>query len=179
LASPRDRVVLARLGAAHGIRGEIRLKSFTEDPAGVADYGPLDAPGGRTFVIAAIRPTGDDMFVVRLEGVADRDAAEALNGVELSIPRERLPEPDEDDFYYADLIGLVVVSPAGEAIGMVTGVFNHGADDILEIAPPAGETLLVPFTRETVPTIDIAGGRLVFTPLPESENDGEGDNQSA
>ncbi len=163
--------MLARLGAAHGIRGEIRLKSYTGDPADVADYGPLQAPDGRTFVIAAIRPVGDDMFVVRLDGVPDRTAAEALNGVELSVPRARLPEPEEDDFYHADLIGLAAVSPAGEPIGTVTAVHNHGAGDLLEIAPAAGEPLLVPFTRETVPTIDIAAGRIVVIPLPESEDD--------
>ncbi len=173
MPSPHDRVVLARLGAAHGIRGEIRLKSYTGDPAAVAEYGPLDAPDGRTFAIAAIRPVGDDMFVVRLEGVRDRTAAEALNGIELSVARGRLPEPDEDDFYHADLIGLAAVSPAGEAIGTVVAVHNHGAGDVLEIAPDGGEPLLVPFTRETVPTIDIPARRLVVSPLPESDDDGE------
>ncbi|MCW5716390.1 MAG: ribosome maturation factor RimM [Bauldia sp.] len=173
MAAPHDRVVLARLGAAHGIRGEIRLKSYTGVPADVADYGPLEAPDGRKFVIAAIRPVGDDMFVVRLDGVSDRTAAEALNGIELSIPRALLPEPDEDDFYHADLIGLAACSPAGEVIGTVTGVFNHGAGDLIEIAPAAGEPMLVPFTRETVPIVDIARGRLIVSPLPESEGDDE------
>ncbi|MGV8841538.1 MAG: ribosome maturation factor RimM, partial [Bauldia sp.] len=161
----------ARLGAAHGIRGEIRLKSYTGDPAAVAGYGPLDAADGRSFRIAAIRPVGDDMFVVRLDGIRDRNAAEALNGTELSIPRDRLPPPDEDDFYHADLVGLAAVSPAGEALGTVVAVHNHGAGDLLEIAPDGGETLLVPFTRAAVPVVDVSSRRLVVSPLPESEAD--------
>ena len=178
MASPRERVVLGRLGAAHGIRGEIRLKAFTEHPAAVADYGPLEAGDGRVFVIEALRSAGADMLVVRLAGVRDRNAAEALNGTELSVRRERLPAPDEDDFYHADLIGLAAVSPDGAALGTVTAVYNHGAGDILEIALPEGEPLLVPFTRETVPTIDLAARRLVVSPLPESDDEGDGEDET-
>jgi 16S rRNA processing protein RimM len=168
----KNAVLLGRLGAAHGVRGEIRLQSFTADPAAISTYGPLfDASGQRRFVIASLRPLGKDMFVARLQGVTDRSAAEALRGVELYVPREALPAPDEDEFYLADLEGLRAETRAGETLGVVIAVRNFGAGDILEIAPPqGGETLLLPFTKAVVPVVDVAGGRVLVEP-PESEPD--------
>lgn len=163
-------VLLGRFGAAHGVRGEIRLQSFTADPAAIATYGPLfDRNGARRFVISSLRSLGKDMFVARLEGVADRDSAGALTGVELFLPREALPEPEEDEFYLADLEGLRAESADGEALGRVIGVRNFGAGDILEIQPPEGETILLPFTKAVVPVVDIAGGRVVIVPPAEVE----------
>jgi 16S rRNA processing protein RimM len=164
-------VLVGRLGAAHGVRGEIRLQSFTADPAAIATYGPLfDASGARRFVISSLRSLGKDMFVARLEGVADRGAAEALTGVELHLPREALPPPEEDEFYLADLEGLRAETRAGETLGVVIGVRNFGAGDILEIAPRGGgETLLLPFTRAAVPVVDVSGGRVVVEPPSESD----------
>jgi 16S rRNA processing protein RimM len=166
----KNAVLLGRLGAAHGVRGEIRLQSFTADPAAISTYGPLfDESGRRRFVIASLRPAGKDMFVARLEGVADRSAAEALTGVALYLPREALPAPEEDEFYLADLEGLRAETQGGATIGVVIGVRNFGAGDILEIAPPeGGETLLLPFTKAVVPVVDIAGGRVIVEP-PESD----------
>jgi 16S rRNA processing protein RimM len=157
------RVCVARIGAAHGTRGEVRLWSFTANPLAVADYGPLESADGERFEIEALRP-GKEFFIARLKGIADRSAVERLSNVELYVPRERLPEPDAaDEFYYADLIGLTVVDTEGAALGRVAAVQNFGAGDLIEVAPIAGgDTVLLPFTEEAVPVVDIAGGRLVI-----------------
>ncbi|PWB92556.1 ribosome maturation factor RimM [Methylosinus sporium] len=171
----KNAVLLGRLGAAHGVRGEIRLQSFTADPSAIATYGPLfDASGRRRFVISALRPVAKDMFVARLEGVADRDAAAALTGVELYLPREALPAPDEDEFYLADLEGLRAETPTGETLGVVIAVRNFGAGDLLEVRPPdGGESLLLPFTKAVVPIVDVAGGRIVAEPPTYDEDASE------
>ena len=166
----RGHVVLAQLGAPHGIRGEIRLKSYTEIPASVVEYGPLETTDGRQITLTAARvaPGGAaDMLIVRVEGVDDRDAAEALNGIELSVPRDRLPNTAEDDFYHADLVGLAAETSNGEPLGTIVAIHNHGAGDVLEIAPPDADPILVPFTKAIVPVVDIAGGRLVVDPPAE------------
>ena len=172
--APKDRVVVARFGAPHGVRGEIRLRTFTAEPGAVGDYGPLLAADGRPFEIEPLRSAGPDMLVVRVAGITDRNAAEALNGVELSVPRDRLPAPDEaDDFYHADLIGLAAVGLDGTALGAVTAIHNHGAGDILEIGREGGALLLVPFTKEAVPVVDVVGGRITVVPPPDAEDDEE------
>lgn len=159
-----DRILVARIGAPHGVRGEVRLFAFTQAPEAVLDYGPLtDAAGRRTFRITALRPAKDH-FVARLAGVDDRNAAEALTNIDLYVPRDALPQTeDEDTFYHADLIGLRVENEAGEAIGTVTALHDFGAGDVLEYAPAgAARTLMVPFTRLAVPVVDVAGGRIVL-----------------
>jgi 16S rRNA processing protein RimM len=169
LAARPDRIVVARIGAAHGVRGEVRLKSFTEDPLAVRTYVPLEAEDGRAFTITAARRaagTSPDMLVVSFKGVASRNEAEALTNLELSISRERLPKAAEDEFYHADLIGLDAVGKDGAALGTVIAVQNFGAGDLLEIAPKRGVTILVPFTRTAVPDVDIAGKRVVVDPPP-------------
>jgi 16S rRNA processing protein RimM len=170
------RVVLARFGAAHGVRGEIRLRSYTEIPASVVGYSPLDTADGRQVRLTAAHPAPGgpaDMLIVRVAGIGDRSAAETLNGVELSVPRGRLPEAGRDDFYHADLVGLAVETPSGEPLGTVAAIHNHGAGDLLEIAVPKAAPLLVPFTRTVVPLVDVAGGRLVVDPPTEIDEDGE------
>jgi 16S rRNA processing protein RimM len=167
-------VVVGRIGAAHGIKGEVRVKSFTAAPLDLTAYGPLTAGDGRCFTIRAARPAGasPDMLVVRFEGVDDRNTAERLNGIDLSVPRERLPEPGRDEFYHADLIGLDAVTLDGAPLGTVIGVPNYGAGDLLEIAPSRGPTLLIPFTRAAVPEIDLAARRVVVDPPVEVEGEG-------
>ena len=171
-------ILVGRFGAAHGVRGELRLKSFTEDPAAIRTYAPLtDASGTRKFVLAALRVVKDDMCVVRVEGVADRTAAEKLTNLDLYVPRENLPPPDEEEFYQADLIGLAAVTEDGEPYGTIERVLDFGGGDILEIRPPDGsETLLVPFTKAAVPVVDIAARRVVVVPPDEIEVEG-GDSE--
>jgi 16S rRNA processing protein RimM len=160
--SSEQLICVARLGAAHGVRGEVKLWSFTADPAAVAGYGPFATADGHVVEIEALRPA-KDFFVARLKGVADRTTAERLRNVELFVPRERLPAPeDNDEFYHADLVGLAVVDASGAALGSVVALHNFGAGDIIEIAPPEGPTLLLPFTNAVVPTVDLAGGRVVI-----------------
>lgn len=174
-----DRVVVAQFGAAHGIRGEVRLKSFTEDPLAVGSYGALASDDGRSFVIASVRPaagTAPDMLVVRVEGVTTRDQAAALNGLELSVPRAVLPTTEPDEFYHADLIGLDVAMKDRTGAGTVVAVRNFGAGDLIEVAPARGPTFLVPFTRAAVPVVDIAGGRIVIDPPPGLLEDDGGED---
>lgn len=166
-----DRILVGRFGAAHGVKGEIRLKSFTQSPAAIADYQPLfDASGARRFSIKTLRPLKEDLFIARVAGIEDRASAESLNNLELFAPRAALPPTDEDEFYIADLIGLAAVDASGQTMGRVVDVVNFGAGDILEIAPQAGgETRLFPFTKKVVPEIDMAGGRLTLVPPAEIE----------
>jgi 16S rRNA processing protein RimM len=164
-AEGSPRVVLAVVTGGHGIRGEVRLKSFAEDPAALTDYGPLErSDRGAPLEVVALRPTKDGL-IARFAGVGDRNAADALKGVELSVPRGRLPEPGPDEFYFADLVGLAAVRPDGEALGKVIAVHNFGAGDVIEVELAGSlETILVPFTREAVPEVDVAAGRLVVDP---------------
>lgn len=165
-----DRILVGIFGAPHGVRGEIRLKSYTGDPLAIGDYAPLfDESGARRFELTALRPVKDDILVVRVKGVADRNAAAALTNVKLFVDRAVLPEAEEDEFYHADLIGLAAVLEDGTRVGTIVAVLNHGAGDILEIAPPEGETLLLPFTRAVAPVVDIKGGRVVVAPPAEVE----------
>ena len=164
-------ICVARIGAAHGVRGAVKLWTFTEDPLAVKHYGPLTTrDGARQFEVATAREANGHL-VATLKGVATREDAERLNGVELYIARDQLPATDEDEYYHADLIGLAAVTADDAPIGRVIAIHNFGAGDIIEIAPPHGATLLLPFTNAVVPTVDLAGGRVVIE-LPE-EVDGD------
>ena len=160
-----ERICVARIGAAHGIKGEVKLWTFTADPAAVADYGPLESQDGtQRFEIEALRPAKDHL-VVRLSGVRDRDAAARLTNLDLYVARDRLPAPAAEEFYHADLIGLRAESRDGAALATIVGIHDFGAGDLLELRPLAGGgTVLMPFTAQTVPVVDIAGGRVVIDP---------------
>ncbi|MCX7307044.1 MAG: ribosome maturation factor RimM [Afipia sp.] len=165
------RICVARIGAAHGVRGEVKLWPFTQDPMAVLHYGPLSTKdGARQFEVARAR-VAKDHLVATLKGVATREDAERVNGIELYISRDKLPATDDDEYYHADLIGLRAVNMRGETIGKVLAIHNFGAGDIIEIAPAQGSTLLLPFTNAVVPTVDIAAGHVVIV-MPE-EIDGD------
>ena len=164
-------VLVGAITGAHGVKGEVKVKSFTAQPASIAAYGPLfDESGQRRFDLSLTGKTGQPggngpgktMLVGRIQGVADRTAAEKLTNTDLYVPRDRLPPIDEDDIYYhADLIGLAAVTPEGVALGKVTGLFNFGAGDLIEITTPqGGEPMLLPFSNAVVPEVDIKAGKL-------------------
>jgi len=155
------RICVARIGAAHGVRGKVRLWTFTEDPLAVAAYGPLSTrDGARQFSLANAREAKGHL-VATLEGVTTREAAEALNGLELYVSRARLPPPETDEFYHADLIGLRAVTTSGATLGRIIAVHNFGAGDVIEIKG-GDQSELLPFDRATVPTIDLAQGFAVI-----------------
>lgn len=160
-----ERIRVGKIGAAHGIRGEVRVFVQTEDPLAIRAYGELeDEAGARKFEIASARAANGHL-VVRFKGIDDRNAAEKLTHTQLFVPRERLPQKKEDGvFYHADLIGLRVETKSGETIGEVIGVPNYGAGDLLEIRPASGASLLIPFIDEFVPVVDVKAGRIVADP---------------
>ncbi|TGQ07660.1 MULTISPECIES: ribosome maturation factor RimM [unclassified Mesorhizobium] len=167
-------VQMAVIGAAHGIKGELRVKTFTGDPLALADYGPLFARDGRAFQITDIRPAGT-VVVVRFKGVNDRNAAEALAGTELFVDRSVLPDDgEEDEFYHADLIGLDVRDDTG-AIGKVVAVHNFGGGDILDVTLAGRKGVLIPFTQAAVPHVSIAEGFVQVDPLAAGLVDDEED----
>ncbi|MER8730350.1 ribosome maturation factor RimM [Mesorhizobium sp. M1227] len=176
MSKPQNPVQMAVIGAAHGIKGELRVKSFTGDPLALADYGPLYARDGRAFQIVDIRPA-NTVVVVRFKGVNDRNAAEALAGTELFVDRSVLPdEGEEDEFYHADLVGLEVKDDTGAVVGKVVAVHNFGGGDILDVTLAGRKGVLIPFTQAAVPEVSIAGGFVRVDPaaagLVEDE-DGE------
>jgi 16S rRNA processing protein RimM len=172
MAARADLVCIAAVAAPHGVRGALRLRCFTADPASVAAYGPLHDRDGKELFAVRVIGRAKDGVIVAAAGITSRDQAEALRGRELYIPRAALPEPGEDEFYYTDLIGLAAVDPQGRPLGKVSAVANHGAGDVIEIARPDGPSLLVPFTRAVVPQVDLAGGRIVVAPPVERLWDG-------
>ncbi|AUH32496.1 ribosome maturation factor RimM [Paracoccus tegillarcae] len=161
------RICVGAIAGAFGIRGEVRLKSFTADPQDIASYGPLVTEDGkRSFAIKLTRPVTGGLGA-RLPGVDTREQAEALKGTTLWAPRDALPNLPDDEFYHADLIGLEVVDTGGRVLGQVRAIYDHGAGDILEVAGP--KVLLLPFTREVVPTVDLTVRRIVVDPPAEDE----------
>jgi 16S rRNA processing protein RimM len=169
----RKLVCVAAVAAAHGVRGALKLKCFTEEPANVGAYGPLmDEHGRRLFEVTVVGPAKGGV-IVAAEGITDRDAAEALRGLRLFVPRDRLPEPEDDAFYYEDLVGLEVRDVAGKSLGRVVAVHDFGAGEVIEYRGEAGLSGMVPFTMASVPEVDLAAGRLIVAadalePTPET-----------
>ncbi len=164
--NPGSLVLLGEFGRAHGLKGEVRLKAFTADPSAIADYNPLFTRDGRRIVLTDVRraPGGaPDLLIVRVDGVTTREAAEALTRIELFVPRDRLPPPEDDDeFLLTDLIGLPVRNREGETIGHISAIPNYGGGDLLEITPSSsGPAILLPFTKAFVPIIDLKSRQVI------------------
>ena len=159
-------ILLAAILGAHGLKGEVRVKTFTEAPDRLGAYGPLHAKDGRAFTLESVRPGKEGEAVAAFAEIRDRNAAEALKGTELFVSRAALPEAANGEFYHADLVGLDAEDNQGRRIGKVQAVHNYGAGDVLVIAGDGGEEILIAFTRENVPEIDVKAGRLIVA-VPE------------
>ena len=160
-----ERIIVGSIGGAYGVRGEVRVKSFTAVPEDIENYSPLTSvDGAQTYTLALLNPIKNG-FIARIAEVATKEQADALKGTELYARRDQLPHLPDDEFYHTDLIGLAVFDTGGTQLGTVKAVQNHGADDLLEvITPGASATLLLPFTRAIVPTVDLATGKIVADP---------------
>ncbi len=162
----RDLVSVGMIHGAHGVRGEVKLASFTEQPDKIARYGPLQTRSGSVIEIAKLRPRTDG-FIATLKGVADRDQAEALKGTELFVARELLPEPSGDEVYLGDLVGLAVWLKDGVQLGQVVNVADYGAGPLLDVKPAEQkETVLIPFSKAFIADMDVKGGKITVE-LPE------------
>ena len=159
-----SRVCLGVIVGVKGLRGEVRVKSFTADPADVDAYGPVETKDGRKLEVTVTERRAD-VVIVRIKGVADRNAAEAMKGVELYVDRKALPAAEEGSYYHADLIGLGVALVSGESLGTVAAVHNFGGGDMIEVTMAGGRSELVPFTDATIASVDLKGGMITINPL--------------
>ena len=170
-----DRVCVGVIVGVHGVRGAVRIKSFTEVAADIGYYSPVEDEAGSRKIRLKVTGEVKGSVIATLEGVAGRDAAEALKGTKLWVARERLPRTDEDEFLYSDLIGMAVLGTDGERLGTVTAVHDFGAGDVLDIALSPRGNLMVPFTKDAVPEIDVSGRSLVVIPpvyAPDEKEEG-------
>ncbi len=165
-------VLLAVVIAPHGLKGEVKAKVFTDAPDALPRYGVLHDKNGRKFKITAFRPVKEGEAVIAFEGIADRNAAEGLKGTQLFVDRAALPEPEEDEFYHADLIGLEARDSEGRLLGKVAAVHNFGASDVIELLRSDGDQVHLAFTRETVPHIHIKDGYIIVA-VPEDDEDND------
>ena len=168
-------VLLAAVIGAHGLKGEVKVKTFTETPDALARYRRLHAKDGRGFTVSHAKATKADEAVVTFAEVTDRNTAETLRGVELFVPREVLPEPAENEFYHTDLIGLTAMDEADRVIGTIKAIHNFGASDVIEIIRSNGDSVMLPFANEFVPVVDLKAGRVVVAE-PEEVESGERGN---
>lgn len=170
-----ERLLVGVVVGAQGLGGVVRVKSFTANPADLAAYGPVEDEAGRTLALSVIGET-KGVVLTRVAGVTDRNAADALKGARFYVSRDALPAPDEDEFYLADLVGLMAEREDGTALGRVKAVHDFGAGEIIELEGP-GATVMLPFTRAVVPVVDLAGKRIVVAP-PTVVGDEDGDSEA-
>lgn len=180
-SSSSSKVCIGQFAGSHGVRGLVKLRSFTDDPAAIAGYGPLSDEHGQRRFRVTLNGQVKELWLARVEGISTREQAQALAGVRLYVDRSALPEPeDEDEFYHADLIGLPAETADGARFGVVKAIYDFGAGDMLEIQRPDGKLELLPFSRACVPVVDVKGGRVVVEPpaVVEVRPDG-GDSDGA
>ena len=178
-SAPQRLILLGQIASAHGIRGDVLIRTFTGTPSAVASYGPLtNASGTTSYMLRVVRVT-DKGIVARIDGVSDRNAAEALRGQELYVDRAKLPPATDEEFYHADLIGLIAMASDGTRLGRIIAVQNFGAGDLIEIrSDDENTTDLIPFTKANVPIVDFENGRvtvvapvMVGNPEPHDADD--------
>ena len=158
-------IIVGRVAGAFGVHGDVRLKSFCAEPEAIADYTPLTRSDGAVIATIVLKGQTKGALIARIDGITTREQADALRGTDLLADRDRLPNLPDDEFYHADLVGCMTYDTGGAELGRVKAVQSNGADDLLEIASPAQrETVLVPFTRANVPTVDLSAGRIVLDP---------------
>ena len=161
---PEDRVCIGAITGVRGLRGEVRIKSFTADPEDIGSYGPVSTEDGERSFEVHVTARAKGQIIARLDGIDDRDAAEALKGTQLYVSKSELPEPGDGVYFHADLVGLRAFTPDGSSLGIVKAVHNFGAGDVIEIAgdgEDGKDGLMVPFTQSAVPEVDLKGGRMV------------------
>ena len=172
--SQQDRVCIGAIAGVRGLKGEVRIKSFTADPDDVAAYGPVSTDNGDKSYRISVTAHAKGLVIARLDGIADRTAAEALKGTKLYVPKDVLPAPEDGEYYHADLVGLTAETEDGEHLGTVKAIHNFGAGDIIEI-DAGDDDMMIPFTANTIPVVDIENDRIVVKPLPVVEASGEAD----
>jgi len=179
---PSSFVLVGVITGARGLKGELRVKAFTADPDALFDYGPLTDEHGKVTYKGKVTGHGKGQLLVRLDGVGDRTGADAVKGLKLFVARDALPQTEEDEFYYEELIGLRAELPDGEELGIIRWVLEVGAGASLEVETENG-AVMVPFTKAAVPLVDVEGGRVIIDPPdglmdpppPQSATDGGDD----
>jgi 16S rRNA processing protein RimM len=171
MTSASKLVMVGRIAGAFGVKGEVRISAYTETPLALLQYRILKREDGSPGLTLERGRAAKNDFIGTASEVATKEQADALRGLRLFVARQDMPEPDEDEFYLSDLIGLAVATPEGEPLGRIKAVHDFGAGDILEIAPPRGATWYLTFTRQTVPVVDVAGGRVVAVRPAEVSDD--------
>lgn len=160
-----DKITVGTISGAFGVHGDVRLKSFCADPAAIADYTPLTRKDGTEITTIVIKGQTKGALIARIDGVTTKEDADALRGMDLLARRDQLPSLPDDEFYHTDLMGLTAFDTGGAELGRVKAVQSNGADDLLEIvAPGLKDSVLVPFTKAIVPTVDLSTGRIILDP---------------
>lgn len=160
-----DTIIVGSFAGAFGVHGDVRLKSFCADPEAIADYTPLMRADGETITTIVIKGQTKGSLIARVDGVTTKEDADALRGMDLIAKRDQLPSLPDDEFYHTDLMGLTAYDTGGAELGRVKAVQSNGADDLLEIVSPAQkDSVLVPFTKKIVPTVDLVSRRIVLDP---------------